>query len=193
MPMWKRPQSEEVLWLKYNLLFQINIVIITNFKNKKTIATMKNQINEQKARQLYKELPSMKQGLEEIFGKAFFDADIFERVKSYEDACTELGIEPINEAELKRQGVPDDEIAYRMIKTITKALNAGWEADWTDDDEKKWVPYFNVSPSGFVFDVSDYYYSLALAGDAVRLCFKDEKTSSYAGRTFTDLYRRFIL
>jgi hypothetical protein len=152
------------------------------------------QIEKQTARRLYPTAASeLKQILVETFGKSFFDADIFERVKSYEDACAELGIEPINEAELKRQGLPDDEIAYRKLKTVTKALNGDWEADWTDDDEKKWAPYFTVSPSGFVFYVSSCNYSYAGAGYAVRLCFKDEETASYAGRTFTDLYRRFIL
>ncbi len=120
------------------------------------------------------------------------ETTVFERVGSYEDACTELGIQPINVEELKAAGLTDAEIARRKLETITKALNEGEELSWENRSQEKWMPYFYFSPSGFVFHVSLYYDSYAYAGYAVRLCFKDEKRSSYAGRTFIDLYKIII-
>lgn len=119
---------------------------------------------------------------------------ITDRVKSYEDACSELGITPIDEAQMLATGFTKDEIAYRKLKTITQALNEGWVADWTNPTQEKWTPWFYPNSfSGFVFYTAHYYCSLAYAGDGSRLCFKDEKTATCAGKQFVDLYKEFIL
>ncbi|GAB1358554.1 hypothetical protein MASR1M31_03320 [Porphyromonadaceae bacterium] len=119
---------------------------------------------------------------------------ITDRVKSYEDACSELGITPIDESQMLANGFTKDEIAYRKLKTITQALNEGWVADWTDPSQEKWIPWFYMhGSSGFVFDDAYYGCSVAGAGDGSRLCFKDEKTATCAGKQFVDLYKEFIL
>jgi hypothetical protein len=152
------------------------------------------QIESQTARRLYSTAaPELKSILVETFGKEFFDANIFERVKSYEDACSELGEQPLNEAELKSLSFTDDEIAYRKLKTITRALNEDPRPDMFDAKIKKWYPYFRGYSSGFAFYDSRCCYSSAGARYASRLCFKSSELAAYAGRQFTDLYRRFIL
>jgi len=117
-----------------------------------------------------------------------------ESIKTYEDACTKLGIEPINESEFLSKGFTKDEIAYRKIKTITEALNDGWKANWNDENQKKWIPWFypNAS-SGFVFYYAYYSYSFANAGSGSRLCFKSDELATYAGKQFVELYKEFIL
>lgn len=154
---------------------------------------MKNlQISEVNARKLYQTAaPEFKQTLEDTFGKAFFSQSITERVKTYEDACAELGEMPVDDNAMLAAGFTEDEITYRKLKTITKALNEGWYPDWSDGNEKKWMPWFKAS-SGFAFDVTDYCYSYASAGCASRLCFKTEALAEYAGRQFNDLYKAFI-
>jgi predicted CopG family antitoxin len=120
---------------------------------------------------------------------------ITDRIKTYEDACIELAITPIDEKEMLEKGFTSDEIIYRKIKTITEALNEDWEADWTNTDQKKWMPWYNVdgaSASGFVFGGSRFGYSGADAGSASRLCFKSEELADYAGKQFIDLYVNFI-
>jgi hypothetical protein len=137
-----------------------------------------------------------KKMLEGLYGEEVFkNQSIFDRIQTYEDCCEETGDKPVNEAELKALGFTDDEIAYRKLKTITKAINEGHKFNMLDTDENKWFPVFRVdssSPSGFVFDGSYYYYSIAAAGDASRLCFKDEASANFAGKTFIDLYLQFI-
>lgn len=151
------------------------------------------QIEEQTARRLYPTAsPEFKSMLEDSFGKDFFTQKITVRIKSYLDACAELGEEPLSESQLKSLGFTDDEIDYRKLKTITRAYNEGWEADYNNANQQKWIPWFVFSPSGVRFNDSYYDCSFAGAGRAARLCFKDKATSDAAGETFTELYAKFI-
>lgn len=115
------------------------------------------------------------------------------RVQTYEDACAVLEEQPINEQEMKLAGFTDDEIIYRKIKTITRALNEGWLPDWNNSNQKKYYPWFDLSSGGFVFDGTYYGYSHADAGYASRLCFPTLELAEYAGKQFTELYKGFIL
>lgn len=153
------------------------------------------QIEESKARTLYKSASSeFKTMLEDTFGKGFFSQKVTERIKTYEDACRELNINPIDETTLTSNGFTKDEIVYRKIKTITEALNEGWQANWNDENQNKWTPYFYPnSPSGFVFYSANCDFSLAAAANGVRLCFKSDELATYAGKQFVDLYKEFIL
>lgn len=59
------------------------------------------QISEKKAMELYNNgSDELKTVLEESFGKEFFQRKITDRIKTYEDACAELGINSLDEAKL---------------------------------------------------------------------------------------------
>lgn len=151
------------------------------------------QIDEKDARRLHRtSSPEFKEILECAFGKDFFENKITDRIKTYEDACEELLENPINEIDMINNGFTSDEISYRKIKTITKALNEGWIPDWNNLNEKKWFPLFELSYSDFILETSLYYCSDASAGNGSRLCFKSDELAEYAGRQFTDLYKDFI-
>lgn len=153
------------------------------------------QMTIQEARLLYLNASeNLKKSLESTFGKEVFQK-ITDRIKTYEDACKEIGETPINEKELLSLGMTQDEIVYRKLKTITKALNEGWIADVCNSDISRWYPYFapKGSPSSFAFDDSDYGSSDAYAGSGSRLCFKSEELSKYAGKQFLELWKEFIL
>ena len=154
------------------------------------------QISEQDARQLYLTAsPEFKTTLEDTFGKDFFSQSIMDRVKTYEDACAVLGEDPMNEESLRNLGFSKDEIVYRKLKTIVRALNEGWVAKVYDNDEYRYYPYFchNESPSGFASHDSLYAYSRATAGGGSRLCFKSHELSNYAGKQFLELWKEFIV
>lgn len=91
--------------------------------------------------------------LEALFGEdTFKPKDIMERVKTFEDACRELGeeyplvviyrqvtnteIEPLAPL-LKNR----DLIAYLKLRIICAALNEGWEPQFTED-EWRYYPWF---------------------------------------------------
>ncbi len=154
------------------------------------------QIDERKARQLYKTASEeFKTTLECTFGKEFFSQSITDRIKTYEDACEELSIKPLNEITLMELGLTKHDIAYQKLATIIKALNEGWIPNVCDDDVYRWYPWFrpNGSPSSFAFDSSDYLCSTASAGSGSRLCLKSEELANYVGKQFLDLWKQHIL
>lgn len=67
---------------------------------------------------------------------------VTERVKTFEDACKEMGID----AEAIQQQWQDagitmvDEVAYQKLRIITAALNEGWEPEFKQD-EYRYYPY----------------------------------------------------
>lgn len=126
--------------------------------------------------------------------------EITDRVKSYTDACNVLGIEPMNEQDMKEQGYRPDEIARRKLETITEALNEGWKPDWNNTNEYKYYPYFYIEENakaqgtaGLACANTIYAASYTSAGIGSRLCFHDRETARYAGRTFTELYEQILI
>lgn len=154
------------------------------------------QLSEQKARELYRSgSKELKTVLEESFGKDFFSQDVTERVKTYLDACHELGREPLDEKRLLELGLTEHDIAYQKLTLIIEALNEGWKADVCDANVRRWYPWFepNGSPSSFAFGGSYCGCACAVAGSGSRLCLKSEKLSNYCGKQFIDLWKQFIL
>lgn len=154
------------------------------------------QIDECKAKQLYRTASDeFKATLECTFGQEFFTGSVMDRVKEYKDACAETGETPINVEEMLRLGFTKDEIAYRMMKTVTKALNEGWVGNVYNSKEYRYYPVFypNGSPSSFAFGYSACDDSGASAGSGSRLCFKTRELSDYAGKQFLNLYKEFIV
>jgi hypothetical protein len=123
---------------------------------------------------------------------------ITDQVKSFEDACQVLGVQPsevLPFAEPKNQ----DQVAvnaFAKITTIAKALNEGWTPDWDNWDQNKYYPWFDfrseaVAGSGFSFD--DYGYGGSDSGVGARLVFKTRELAEYAGKQFTDTYKEFMV
>lgn len=153
------------------------------------------QIDERKARGLYKTASEeFKQTLEDTFGKTFFERKITDRVKSYKDACIETGEQAISPLEVAIMGLSKDEIAYRKLKTIAKALNEGVEFDIYDSSVTRHYPWFacNGSSSAFGFSIAAYDRSNACAGSGSRLAVKSKELAVYFGTQFLDIWRDFI-
>lgn len=126
--------------------------------------------------------------------------EITDRVKTYEDACKVLGVEPINEQNAKAQGFRPDEIARRKLETIAAALNEGWKPDWNNTDQYKYYPYFYIQENAK--GKGSAGLSCALANSAAsntsayigsRLCFYASRLARYSGNQFTDLYEQILI
>lgn len=155
--------------------------------------TINLQIKSSQARRLYQTADEcLKTILEASAPCGFFSNKITDRIQSYEDACDELGEQPMDEKEMSKIGFRADEIARRKIETITRALNEGVVMDWENDSQRKYYPWFDAS-SGFDCDGTDCDYSIASAGLASRLCFKSDELARYAGRQFNQLYKEFMV
>lgn len=76
---------------------------------------------------------------------------ITERVKTFEDACQELGedhpfVLAYQNTDLRDPEVAEenrDILAYMKLRIVVAALNEGWEPQFTED-EWRWYPWFHL-------------------------------------------------
>lgn len=73
---------------------------------------------------------------------------ITERVKTFEDACKELGEDHklVQQFKAIQEAIAEDKeaTAYFKLGIITAALNEGWEPDFTNDDKYRYYPYLCI-------------------------------------------------
>jgi hypothetical protein len=134
--------------------------------------------------------------LEKLFGKEVFSKDIKDRVKTIEDACSVLGVDCYEAGSaVVPDGMQKDLAsiqAYKYLILVARALNEGWEPDWTNSNQTKYYPWFDASAgSGLSYHGFDLQYSFSSVGS--RLCFKSAELAKYAGTQFIDLYNQFFL
>ena len=159
-----------------------------------------------------------KELLEHLFGSEVFKpADVRERIKTFADAATAVGIEDPEEWEEQYSDLEPDVLAYFKLRIITKALNDGWEPKFIPG-EYRWAPYFllytkeeiekmnaetrarvvlrsvySASAGGGVSYAYAYYDSASVYADiGSRLAFKSKVLAEYAGKQFTEIYADFI-
>lgn len=154
------------------------------------------QIDEKKAKSLYENASQeFRAMLEDTFGKEFFKS-IQERVKSYEDACRELGLDPEDLPEVENCE-PEDRtsiIAFYKLTIIARALNEGWTPNWQDPDEYKYFPWFNMTnPAGFVYANTYTTATATITNIGSRLCLKTRELATYFGKQFEKLWAEYLL
>lgn len=119
---------------------------------------------------------------------------ITERIKTYVDACNEMGI-PIAPPRISE--MRDDELAYYKLKVITKVLNEGWKPDWRNNNERKYFPCFNVLPLGASCGLDPLHSTLAWtyspAHIGSHLVYKSQELAEYAAAQFKHIYEDFLL
>lgn len=111
--------------------------------------------------------------------------NIRNRVKTFENALRITGDAPVPSF----SDVPDEKdreyfIALYKMRVIVKALNEGWIPDWDNLSERKWRPWFVMSPSGFAFNDSNFVHERSNAGSGSIFCFKSKELSDYCGTQF---------
>lgn len=150
--------------------------------------------------------------LEALFGKEAVkperSKDVRDRIKSYEDACKELGMPVVTDwGDMKI-----DEIAYAKLKIIVLALNEGWVPNWEDSDQYKYWVWFNMSDLNEWYSYvgarscgssgSDGGVASAYAGNdsaaansdcGSRLALKTRDLAIYCGNTFASLWAEYLL
>lgn len=146
------------------------------------------------------------------------EKDVRKRIKTFEDACHEIGIdaEAWNRDKISL-GLEPDVLAFLKLRIIVKALNEGWEPQFTEDEcryypwlilytgeeynkldeeEKSRGVYRSCSYASALGGVScasafnDSSYAGASIG--VRLAFKTSELAAYCGRQFLDIWADFV-
>jgi len=129
--------------------------------------------------------------LKDLFGNYQFQS-ITDRIKTFEDVLEELNLSPID-FKVGCEYLEIDEVAYRKLRLIVQCLNEGWKPDFTDEQEYKYYPWFEVNPAGSAYAHSTHVPSYALATIGSRLCFKSRELALYAGKTFEKIYTDYLL
>lgn len=140
--------------------------------------------------------------------------EIKKRVDSFESACEQTGEYPVF------TGLTRDEIAYRKLKVIAKALRKG---RLPDVEKGEWIYYpvffvyskaeldamseeeieergirrfggtaLNGAPAGWRFAYTNYRFSHAIAYSGFRLCVFSSEDAEYLGRQFIDLWGEYL-
>lgn len=150
------------------------------------------------------------------------DDDVRVRIKTFEDACTELGknhqyVRAYREWMRISYAECEDITAYMKLRIITAALNEGWEPQfvvgelrwyvWYDyiteegcngmtDEEEYRIPLRSSNNanafSGLVCASAGYAGSNSSSFFGVRLAFKSKELAEYAGKQFVDIYKDFL-
>jgi hypothetical protein len=154
------------------------------------MSTTALKLSDKEAREIYPRADQqLKRIMEASFSPGFFNQKITDRVKTYEDACTALGLNYRLEID-RMKNLSSDEAAYIQIKTIIQALNEGWKPNWDDSSEYKYYPWFYMQDSQFVY--LDYdCLSHSLAGS--RLCLRTAELAKYVATQFQSEYKAFFL
>lgn len=144
--------------------------------------------------------------------------NVMERVKTFKDACNELGIEHDKWVQDKKDlGLEADVIAYLKLRIIAAALNEGWKPQFTTD-EYRYFPWFYLYTQSEIDEMSEeeksrvVYRSHSHAGAGgggafadtnydssntstsigSRLAFKTRELAEYAGRQFVEIWADYV-
>lgn len=159
--------------------------------------------------------------LEALFGEdTFKPKDITERIKTFEDACWELGKD--HPLLCQYNAIDDVDVnlnAYLKLRIICAALNEGWEPQFKEN-EWRYYPWFwlytqeeidnmdeeekqdrhlistgdyQTGYAGFAFANSNYAPSYTHAHFGSRLCLKSDALATYCGKQFIELWADFNL
>ena len=154
--------------------------------------------------------------LKETEAQTAANRPITERVKTFEDACRELGEDHPFVLAYQNTNLRAPEVAEEN-RDILAALNEGWEPQFTED-EWRWYPWFTLwteeelsekseewKADRHLISTGDYsgdFAGLAFAGSIYapsgansnfgsRLCFKSEALATYCGKQFISLWADF--
>lgn len=144
--------------------------------------------------------------------------NVMERVKTFKDACNELGIEHDKWVQDKKDlGLEADVIAYLKLRIIAAALNEGWKPQFTTD-EYRYFPWFYLYTQSEIDEMSEeeksrvvhrsnnhasasggVAYAYACSGSSntstnigSRLAFKTRELAEYAGRQFVEIWADYV-
>lgn len=144
--------------------------------------------------------------------------NVMERVKTFEDACNDLGIDHNEWMQDKKElGLEADVIAYLKLRIIAAALNEGWQPQFTED-EYRYFPWFCLYTQSEIDEMSEedksrvvfrsssnanayggvayaftfYDSSNTYAYIGSRLAFKTRELAEYAGRQFVEIWADYV-
>lgn len=116
---------------------------------------------------------------------------MYTKIKSFEDACKVLDINPALPDFSRTPKLQKSLEAQYQLAIITQALNGDWQPDWKDEDQLKYQLWWDMKDGGFsLFNVS-VIYRLTIVPSC--LCFQSREVAKYASETFYELYKSYMV
>lgn len=118
----------------------------------------------------------------------------YKKIKSYEAACKALGVKPISDEVFNAFQKEDRRTmaAYHKLAVITRAINEGWQPDWSNRNERKYEPYMYTNSARLACAAASYSPSYTHTFVGSRLCFRDYERATFAVETFGELYKDYF-
>lgn len=111
---------------------------------------------------------------------------IMDSVNSFEDACKVLDIDKEDVFNPKFDS-PND-IAFKKLKVIIKALNQGWYPNWENENEYKYWVWWTMK-GGFSYYTVIYYAASTAVPSA--LCLKTRELTEHASKIAYKEYKEY--
>ena len=116
-------------------------------------------------------------------------------IKTFEDACKKVNTDPAKLPDVS--GILEEFAkpiiaAYKLL-IIYKAINNEWKPDWSNWDQYKYYPWFEVLSSRFGFSGSDFSYDTTDARVGSRLCTDTWEKALYIAEQFKAEYQEYFL
>lgn len=125
---------------------------------------------------------------------------ITQRVKTYEQACKVLGINPKTLPIVSKitEDMRNYILAHYKLTIITQALNEGWKPDWNNTNEWKYTVWYSIkadskNTNGSGFFISDFRHWASYSYVSSRLLFKSSELALYSGKQFKKLWKDYFL
>ena len=111
-------------------------------------------------------------------------------VLTFKDACLKLNIKPIASNILAL--LPKHTSAEYKLSIIIKAINPiDYVPDWSNSNEYKWYPWFNMHRFSFGYAHGDWDTASSIVGS--HLCLFKKEDAEYMGKWFTKLYKDLMV
>jgi hypothetical protein len=113
-------------------------------------------------------------------------------INSYEDGCEILQRQP----DYRLQSINGKYFAEHVLETLIEAVNfidnsyKKWIPDFTNNNEYKYIPYFNKIGSGWLLCAVHYF--LSDASGSVGLYYKNERTANIISKKFLSTYNIYL-
>jgi len=119
----------------------------------------------------------------------------YKKIKTFEDACKKVNADPKNLPDVSGilQEFAKPIIAAYKLMIIYKAINNGWKPDWSNWNQYKYYPWFEVLSSGFGFSDTTYNYANTYTSVGSRLCTDTSEKARYVAKQFESEYVEYFL
>jgi len=151
------------------------------------------KLSDDEALALYpKAEPAFKALLEANWGKKFFCKGITDRIKTWEDVCEELDIDPVDSLPYKKAKTKTEKSinAFFKIQKISEVLNEDVEIDFDNKNQTKYYPYFEKQRLGWRACSCNCYSGYGYVGFG--FYYTTSEKALYAGNQFIDIYSEYL-